>query len=446
MSTPARILGPDGQPIATRDLGREIAEPAATGVRSVHRETVASGLTPEGLARVLREAAAGQMRSYLTLAMEMEERYLHYSSQLQTRRLAFDALTPAVTAPAGVPARIVEAVQGLVEDPSFREACSDLTDGIGKGYSVVEPVWEVQGKLLKPVAYKHRDPRFFVFDRLSLSDLRLAVQGRPDGDELPAGRFIVHMPRTRTGSPNRRGLARPAAWAFLIQSFTLQDWAAFTEVYGVPFRVGRYHAGASLEDKRSLLRAVRDIANDGAAIMPTGMEIEFHEVSGNHGEAVFGGLLGYVDRQVSKLVVGQTMTADDGSSLGQAKIHNEVRIDILRADCRQMSATVNRDLVRWFVSYNFGPQERYPTVDFPFAEPEDVAALATALAQLVPFGLKVSQAEVRKKLGLSEPGRDEPLLAAPTRAPERPAGDKEALAAGSIDFFAAERAEWERLQ
>jgi len=162
---------------------------------------------------------------------------------------------------------------------------------------------------------------------------------------------------------------------------------------------------------------VSSIANDAAAIIPVGMEIQFHEVKGQNGAAVFGGLLDYVDKQISKIVVGQTMTSDDGSSLGQAKIHNEVRLDILRADCRQLAITVNRDLIKPFVDLNFGPQERYPRLQLLVPDPEDVTALSGALGTLVPLGLRVKQTEVREKLGLSDPEGDDELLTAQNRAP-----------------------------
>ncbi|WP_159602410.1 phage portal protein family protein, partial [Starkeya nomas] len=183
--------------------------------------------------------------------------------------------------------------------------------------------------------------------------------------------------------------------------------AAFAEIYGIPMRVGKYHAGASETDKRALLRAVASIANDAAAIIPLGMDIQFIEAQGTKGEAVFGGLLEYLDKQVSKLVVGQTMTADDGSSQAQAKIHDKVRLDITQADCRQLANTLNRDLIPWFVSLNFGPQDRYPKATLPVAEPEDVKELTEAVARLVPMGLKVSQREMRQRIGVSEPEEDD---------------------------------------
>ncbi|MDH7802249.1 MULTISPECIES: DUF935 domain-containing protein [unclassified Rhizobium] len=417
------ILGPDGRPIVLKTLSEEIATPTVAGVRRTHEERVATGLTPERLGTILRDAAEGNARSYLTLAEEMEERYLHYASQLQTRRLAIESVDPTIEAN-GAATKIVDAIEDLINDDGFLEARGHLPDAINKSYAVCEMMWEYERKALRPVAYLDRDARFFQMDRLSLRNLRLAVDGSIEGEELPQAKFIRHIPRTRLGLPLRRGMARPAAWAYLIQQFGLQDWAAFSEVYGMPLRVGKYNAGASGADKRTLLKAVASIANDAAAIIPAGMDIEFHEVNGSNGAAVFGGLLEYVDKQISKLVVGQTMTSDDGSSLGQAKIHNEVRLELLRADCRQLAITVNRDLIKPFVDLNYGPQERYPFLQLPVPDPEDVEALSKALGTLVPLGLKVKQAEIREKVGLSDPQDGDELLTPPAAAASPPVEGK----------------------
>ena len=421
------ILGPDGNPIIISALSDEIASPTVAGVRRTHEERVAAGLTPERLGSILRDAAEGNARAYLTLALEMEERYLHYASQLQTRRLAIESVDMTIE-DNGAATKIVDAVQSLIDDDGFEGARGHLPAAINEGYAAVEMMWEYERNALRPVEYKDRDPRFFQMDRLSLREMRLAVDGSIEGEPLPEAKFLRHMPRTRLGLPLRRGMARPAAWAYLIQQFTLQDWAAFSEVYGMPLRVGKYNAGASASDKRTLLKAVSSIANDAAAIIPAGMDIEFHEVSGQNGAAVFSGLLDYIDKQISKLVVGQTMTSDNGSSLGQAKIHNEVRLELLRADCRQLAITINRDLIKPFVDLNFGPQETYPFVQLPVPDPEDIDALSKALGTLVPLGLKVKQDEVREKLGLSDPQDDDELLTA-TKAdtvPPQPEEKKQA--------------------
>ena len=365
----------DGQAIDAALLKGETAAPQLYGQRALVYQTEATGLTPERLGEILRGANMGLSRSYLTLAIDMEERYLHYSSQLQTRRLALDGVTLSVSAPDGANANVVDAVQRLIDDPILRDMIQDMQDGLGKGYSVIEPKWDYQEGALKPVVYQHRDARYFRYDEIGLRSLHLLDESGLPGLKIGAPYFITHEPRVRAGVPIRAGLARSAAWAFLVQSFTLQDWAAFCEVYGLPFRVGKYGPQATAEDKATLLRAVRGIANDAAAIIPAGMEIVFQEVSGNRGEAVFGHLIDYLDRKISLAVIGQTMTSENGSSLGQAKVHNEVRHDIQKFDARATASTLNRDLVRPFVAMNFGPQQIYPTLQLEIAEPEDLKAL-----------------------------------------------------------------------
>ncbi len=407
------ILGPDGQPVVVSDLGREKAAPETFGMRNVLWHTEATGLTPGRLAEILRTAQVSHSRPYLTLAMEMEERYLHYGAQLQTRRLALDGVSKSVTAPKGVNPKAVDLVEQIIESADFSDVVQALQDAIGKSYAVIEPIWEYEAGALRPVIYKHRDARFFEYDVVGRDDLCILLETGLPGEPLKSPEWIKHEPKTRAGIPIRRGLARSAAWAYVMQTFALQDWSAFCEIYGIPFRLGRYHTSASDQDKMTLLRAVRNISNDAAAIVPDGMDIEFHETNGNRGEAVFGNFIDYLDRKVSLAILGQTMTADvsqQGGSLAQAQVHENVRMDILRADARQTAATLNRDLIRPLIAMNFGPQDVYPRLMMEIAENEDLNALGAFLDKTVKLGLDVSQKYVRGRAGIPEPEPDDALL------------------------------------
>lgn len=148
--------------------------------------------------------------------------------------------------------------------------------------------------------------------------------------------------------------------------------------------------------------------------MPDTMKLEFIETGkAAGGEQMFERLCAFLDKQISKGIVGQTMTADDGSSQSQANVHNEIRKDILAADVRQLQNTLNQQLVKPFVDFNYGPQKSYPRISFPIVEPEDVVALTGALEKLVPLGLTVGNQTILDKLGLPEPKQDEQLLRAP---------------------------------
>lgn len=420
------ILGPDGQPIKRAALTTPQAEPEITGTRSVWHEPVASGLTPQRLASILRQAAEGEMHDFLVLAEEIEEREAHYYSVLSTRRRAISELAPVITAATEEKpdVEIADKVRELVSNPRFALMVSDLTDALGKGFCAVEIMWALTGNRWWPGRYERRDPTFFRFDRRTGAELRLISPTYPDGEPLNPFTFIVHYPGLKSGIPARGGLARLAVWSFMLKAFSLKDWMAFLEVYGMPVRVGKYGPGATQAEKDALLRAVRDIAGDAAAIIPSSMMLEFIESKSDKGAEAFEKSARYLDEQMSKIVLGQTTTTDAISG-GHAvsKEHNEVRHDILRFDARMLAATIQRDLIEPAVAFNFGPQERYPLLSFPVVEPEDRKQLIDVVDKFVRLGGAVSMAEVRDRIGFEEPAPDEPLLSAPRAEPKIPGAE-----------------------
>ena len=424
----SKILGPDGKPIELGILQEEIARPTVTGIRTVWGYApIAGTLTPTRLASILLDATQDWPRDYLTLAEEMEERDLHYGSVLGTRKRAVSGLDVSVTAASdsAQDKKLAEAVRQLTLDPCFGDMVDDCLDALGKGYSAVEIMWDRSGKEWMP-RYQWRDPRFFRFDYATQSELLLMDDEHIMGKPLPAYKFIVHRPKLKSGLTIRGGIARMVAAAYMCKSYTLTDWLAFAEVFGMPLRIGRYEPGATQADINTLITAVANLGSDAAAVLPKTMTIDFETMprTSDGGDKVFMGLADWLDRQVSKGVLGQTMTADSASTgLGSnnAEVHNEVRRDIQVSDARQLGNTLNRDLVRPFIDLNYGPQERYPTMHLPVLEPEDLELLSNALAELVPLGLEVEQAEVREKFGLRTPKAGAKLLQrAPDTTPPKP--------------------------
>lgn len=429
MALPA-LIDQWGRPLAPASVARlsqEIAVPTVTGVRQLFEEFVASGLTPHRLGRILRDAATGDMHEFLTLAEEMEERETQYASVLGTRKRAISGIVPQIVSPTedALDEEIADAVRDdILAHAGFPDLVDDMLDALGKGYSVAEIVWRTDGPRWVPERYVHKDPRIFRFERERREELRLRVMGEPEGVPLEPCKYIVHIPKLKSGLPARNGLARLACWTFLLKSFSLKDWAAFLEVHGMPLRLGKYGPGAGPAEKAVLLRAVRDLGADAAAIIPTSMEIELVETKG-FSEKPFEGFASYLDKALSKAITGQTMSADEGASggLAQAKVHENVRIDIKKADARQLAVPFNRDLIRPYVDFNFGPQKRYPTAVWPVVESEDLKTLAEALESLIDRGLEIEMAEVRDRFGFREPEPKAKLMVpaagkAATTAPE----------------------------
>lgn len=417
----SKIVGSDGEPIRYEVLDQEISAGGVTSIRNPWHSGVADNLGPERLAAILRGAAEGEGCDYLTLAEEMEERDGHYASVLSTRKLALVGLDIRVDALSDEArdVEIADQVRAIVAAPEFSDVVLDLTDALGKGYSVVEIIWDRSGKVWTPERFEHRDPRFFRWDRTTGRQLRMLDEADPvNGIALAPYKFVVHQPKLRSGLPVRAGLARLAAVAYMCKAWAWKDWMAFADVFGLPMRVGTYGPGAKEEDIARLMRAVANLGSDAAAVIHESTRIAFEAAPNTAGAAEFFERLAmFWDKQVSKAVLGQTMTADDGASLSQAQVHNEVRLDLLKADARALQGTLNQCLVRPFVDLNIGAG-RYPQLVVSVPEPEDIRLLVEALEALVPLGLEVEQSVIRDKLGLPDPaeGKGVKLLRAPIQA------------------------------
>ncbi|MFO1174467.1 MAG: DUF935 domain-containing protein [Paracoccaceae bacterium] len=429
------------------DRCRDPARPAADGHRQAE-PSVASGLTPRRLAEILRACDQGNLDDFLVLAEEMEERDAHYYSVLGQRKRTVSGVAPTVipASDAAGDRKIADAVRaGIAEHDGFPDLVEDLLDAIGKGFAVAEIDWRQTAAEWVPQAFLWRDPRFFQFDRETGRELRLRDEANViDGVELAPFKFIAHRPRLKSGLSYRGGIARVVAFGWMCKAYSVKDWIAFIETYGLPLRLGRYGSEATPQDVQKLFSAVANIGTDAAAVLPESMRIEFQEAAKGTGDKIFENLARYVDEQVSKAVLGQTMTTDNGSSQAQAQVHNEVRHDIAAADARALRATLMRDLVRPFVDLNFGVQDRYPTLSIDIAEPEDTAMLIDKAVALMGKGVTFKASELRAKLRLSEPEAGDELVGGQPAAPAPPVA-KNALALNQAELDAVDEIEAEML-
>ena len=379
------------------------------------------GLTPTRLARLLRDAENGQWDDYLALAERMEEKDAQYLAVLGVRKRQVSQkhlhITPADDTNDAM--QDAELVRQFINRMTIEDELFDMLDAVGKGYSVTEILWETSERQWMPTALKWMDPRLFVF-----KNHRLELGNHHESEALRPFQFITLSLRAKSGLPSRGGLARPMAWIYLFKNFSIRGWLEFAEIYGQPLRLGRYHNGASEEEKRTLLRAVAGISRDAAAIIPESMSIEFASANARGSGELYENLASYMDRQISKLVLGQTSTIDaisGGHAVGQE--HDKVRQDIMRADARQLEATLNQQLIRPLVMLNHGARASYPRliIEDDTNERPNWDVLSKALERLVPLGLQVSEQEVRSMLGLSRPKEGDALLGkshdkpAPTR-------------------------------
>lgn len=418
---PPPLVWSNGRPMMLdiEQLQIDVAGPRLGSTRSINSGHPSVGLTPARLAQLLIGAEQGDATAFLELAEEIEEKEWQYASVLGTRKRAVSQLPISVEA-AGEDEQSQEDAAFLrkwLQRDTLQMELFDILDAVGKGFSVTEIVWKRTSTEWLPERLEWRDPRWFRFDPVDGRTLQLLTDDGPQ--PLSPFKYIQHIHPQKSGLPIRGGLARPAAWAWMFKNFTMKEWLAFIEVFGMPLRVGRYNNGESEENIRKLMSAIAQIGSDAAAVFPKSMEIEFIDgkkaSGGGDPGAMFANKVDYIDKQLSKLVLGQTATTDaiaGGHAVG--KTHNEVRQDIKDADTVLLAATLNRDVARPMIMLNRGQRPAYPRFKIGNPDPVDVEQLTKAATALVPLGVRVSSKRMVELTGLPEAQPGEEVLVAQT--------------------------------
>jgi phage gp29-like protein len=233
----------------------------------------------------------------------------------------------------------------------------------------------------------------------------LTADGPWQGVPFPPWKVIYHRYKAKSGYDTRAGVLRVVGYMYLLKNYSLKDWAGFNEVFGMPLRLGKYDPASTPSDREALIQAVRNLGSDAAGIISKNTEIEFVEASNRlSGNAnPFQVLADFCNREMSKAILGQTLTTDTSGETGTysaAKVHAQVRSDLVVADAQSLGQTLREQLLRPLVGFNFGWDKPIPWFRFRFEESEDLLTLSEVYRNLVNMGVPLSLEHVAERFGI----------------------------------------------
>lgn len=376
------------------------------------REYPGVGLTPSRLASIFREADDGSLSTAMQLFEEMEEKDAHLYSVANTRRLALTGLDWEIVSAAAVQdipdQALGEETAAFCRDvlagaESFDEALQHLSLALGRNIAVAEIVWDLVNGKLRPIDFAPVDFVRLVFD--DLGRLRILTESEPrDGIAPPDNKFIIHTPHNISGHAQRGGLLRVTAMVYLAKNLSLKDWMIFAEVFGMPVRIARYEPTATPEEKRELLAMLESLGSNAAGIFSRAVELQIVEANRGTTGPPYEKLIDFLNREMSKAWLGQTLTTDisgQRGALAATLVHDEVRQDILADDMRKEARTIRRDLLAPLTRFQFGPDAPAPLFRRRPRRGRDAKELADLLDVAVNrLGMSVSSAWAREALGV----------------------------------------------
>lgn len=357
------------------------------------------------------------------------------ASVWQQRRLALTSCETIIE-PGAEDAASKAAAEALKEDIALIN-WDDITDkalyAVFYGWGVSEVIWRAGAERVQFDRVVVRERARFRFDRFQ--NLFLYSSGTGEYVRMPERKFwSMRAGADNHDEPYGLGLAHSLYWPVFFKRNDLKFWLVFLEKFGQPTTLAKLPPGAT-NDPVQMGKAkamLRNIATDAGVVVPDNVVVELLEAA-RSGAADYQAMCDAMNAAISKIVVGQTMTTDNGSSMSQAKVHQAVGQAITKADSDLLCGSFNDGAVRWWTEFNF-PGATPPKLYRNTEPPEDLNERAKRDAEIVKLGYEPTEEYIEEHYG---EGWVKKAVQAPAIGPTDPLGRPLMQQPGNADPDAA---------
>ena len=149
------------------------------------------------------------------------------------------------------------------------------------------------------------------------------------------------------------GLLEKAAPLTMLKRHSWANWDEFEQVFGLPIRIARV-PNLETKDTYRIAKWLEDMGTAAYAVLPDSVQVEVKESRRSDAYQVFKEKILCVNAELSKLINGQTMTVDGGSSRSQSEVHMRTENEITSADIRKVLCWLNGSLLPALHARGFG--------------------------------------------------------------------------------------------
>jgi len=226
--------------------------------------------------------------------------------------------------------------------PWFRDFLHLALDTFAWGHSLVEIGVVIEARGVKTISRVQLIPREHVVPERGLilrSPMDDFSQGVNYRDDPALSRYLVEMSVGDTFG----FLLKVAPETISIKNMA-GFWDTFGELFGIPIRWASSPSDDPA-DKASIMSALRQMGAAAYALFPEGTEINFLETQKGDAFNVFDQRIIRAQSNISKAVLNQTMTLEDGSSLSQAEVHLNIFDRVIDSRLEYIADVVNWQLL-----------------------------------------------------------------------------------------------------
>ena len=154
------------------------------------------------------------------------------------------------------------------------------------------------------------------------------------------------------GKPDDLGLYLKAALHAIPKKNVLAAWDVFSEIFGMPMRVAKT-ASRDKADQQRIEEMLKGMDLAPWALFPEGTDIQIIESTKSDAFNVYDKRVDRSNSEISKLIIGQTMTIEDGSSLSQSQTHLKVFENLVESDAKMLASIINNQLLPRMIRHGY---------------------------------------------------------------------------------------------
>ncbi|HKO43343.1 MAG TPA: DUF935 family protein [Pyrinomonadaceae bacterium] len=312
----------------------------------------------------------------------------------------------------------------------------EALDAIGKGVAIGENVFESapDGRVyIKEVKFKPQMLFSFAEGEMAQymnyalpqtgplrlrSDLGFQFEGVDAEKPLPEGKFFVHTFQPYQGNRWGSPLVRKVFWLSWFKKAGLKQWLRYLE-RGAGTVLAKYNTGASEDEKNKALEAAQAVAEEIAAAVSKGTEVESLEnVRQSLGTAHKDLTDDYCNAGIARRILGQTTTRGGEGGWSKGSVQKEVASRKTEVDSLSLMLAVNTQLVWPLTLINFGPVQRPPMWKIQYEPGADLKLMSEILYRAWTMRVPIQKQYYYTTMQMPEPAEGDELLEPPSKEEE----------------------------
>ena len=264
---------------------------------------------------------------------------------------------------------------------------------VQEGFGVAQLMWDTKSHGVWWPYIQVWNPRYVYYHWLYRTYVAITLDGQVPifgGD----GHWLLHAPHSEYRGWIRGAMRAIAPW-WLARNYALRDWARYSERNGMPWVKGKSPAAGDPLQIQQFRQDLGMLGQESIIQVPQGVDekysydVELLEANIGDASTGFEKIITMCNGEITLALMGQNLTTEvKEGSLAAARVHADVRQQMIEADARALAKSIYMQIARPFAQFNFGNADFAPQISWDVV-PEDDFLMKSAVFKNVADAIYV---------------------------------------------------------